>query len=137
VNGVIARKGYSIEKETVKMEMNAMEVYLVLGIQLSTVNVLKIVISAPAGIYQYVELTGGIIEMNAWLDVMGLLWIAADVLVMIKINTAQLIMTVTIMVRSVTGGPGTPVPVGMIFVYGMENGVNGHLGVIVISIVIR
>ena len=34
-----------------------------------------------------------------------------------QIITARLIMTVTSMVRPVTGGPGAPVPVGMVFVY--------------------
>jgi len=136
-NGVIARKGYSIEKEAVTMEMSAMEVYLVLGIPLSTVHVLKIVIPAPAGISQYVELTGWIIEMNAWPDVWGLLWNVATANVLVMIKTVGLLMTATRMVRPVTGGPGVPVPVGMGSVYGMENGVDGHLGVIVIMIVRR
>jgi len=137
VTGVIARKGYSIEKETVTMEMNAMEVYLVLGIPLSTVNVHKIVISAPAGTRKYVELTGRIIEMNAWPDVWGLLWNVATANVHVMIKTAGLILTVTRMVRPVNGGPGAPVTAGMGCVYGMENGVDGHLGVIVIRIVRR
>jgi len=137
VTGVIARKGYSIEKETVTMEMNAMEGYRVLGIPLSTVNVLKIVISAPAGISQYVELTGRIIEVNAWPDVWGLLWNVATANVHVMIKTAGLILTVTRMVRPVNGGPGAPVTAGMGSVYGMENGVDGHLGVIVTRIVRR
>jgi len=74
--------------------------------------------------------------MIAWLHVRGFLWIVTTN-VLVKLKNAGLIMTVTSLVRHVTGGPGPAVSVGMISVYVMVTGVNGHLGVIVIRAVRR
>jgi len=125
-----------LEQESVTNEQLEMELHHVLDLQLSQRIVLQIVTIAATGMTQCAELMGRSIKMIAGLHVIGFLWIVtANVLVMLK--TAQLIMIVTSLVRHVTGGPGAPVPVGMVFVYVMVTGVNGHHGVIVIRILRR
>merc|ERR1719430_490767 len=125
-----------LEQESVTNEKLEMELHHVLGLQLRHRIVLQIVTIAATGMTQYVELMGRSIKMIAGLHVIGFLWIVtANVLVMLK--TAQLIMIVTSLVRHVTGGPGAPVPVGMVFVYVMVTGGNGHHGVIVTRVLRR
>jgi len=131
-HGVIVTRflGRCLEQESVTKQHLEMERHHVLGLQFSQRIVLQIVTIAATGMTRCVELMGRIIKMIAGLHVRGFLWVVpTNVLVMI--NTALLTMTVTSLASPVRGGPRAPVPVGMVFVYGMVIGVNGHRGVIV------